>query len=183
MRDMDVFGHNYKTNREKRINALLDRTEICEYCVLKDSLCDCEHCDEAYTKYLEVNNKTEEEDLKESGFVDKEEVEELDDLDRLYEFNEGEVLRINIWFADVGVKPIECLDRLRLGTKLQEIPLRVSEKAPWHWSFILEDNTKLSAQDITEIKVVIEKRLIELSKAGITKLSRFMTNDYKSEYL
>ena len=183
MKDMDVFGKNNKTNKEKRINQLLESTEICEHCVLKDSLCDCEYCDEAYGKYLKANNKTEEEDLKESGFIDEEEIDDLDDLDRLYEHNNGEIVRINMWFAEGKVKPMECLDKLCAGTKLQAIPLWISEKAPYHWSFILEDSKKLSTEDLDEIKVIIEERLAELSTEGTTRLSTFMTNGYKSEYL
>lgn len=183
MKQMDLFNKNEKTNREKRINSLLDNVEICKYCILEDSLCDCEHCDEAYDKYLETNDKTEEEDLKDSGFIDEEEIEELDDLDRLDKFENGELLRINIWFPEGKVKPIECLDKLRIETKLATIPIRVSEKAPWHWSFILEDAKGLTEEDLLEIKGIIEERLTKLSKDDTIKLSRVIVGNCESDYI
>lgn len=183
MKEMDLFGKDNKTNREKRITSLLGDTEICKYCILEDSLCDCEHCDESYDKYLKANNKTEEEDLKDSGFVDEEEIEELDDLDRLDEFEKGELLRINIWFPEGKVKPMDCLDRLIIGTRLSGLSMKISEKAPWHWSFILENNSQLTETELEEIKIIIEERLTSLSKDESVRLGRFTLGEYKSDYL
>lgn len=176
MKDMDLFGKSEKTNREKRINSLLGDAEICNSCVLKDALCDCEHCDEA-------NNKREEEDLKDSGFVDEEEIEELDDLDRLDEFEKDELLRINIWFPEGKVKPMDCLDNISTGTKLSGLSIRISEKAPWHWSFILENSSQLAETELVELRGVIEERMTNLSKEESIKLGRFTLGNYKSDYL
>lgn len=64
MKELNVFSEsNFSAYKERRITNLIELKELCKYCRLND-LCDCEYCEEAYSKYLNSNNKLEKEDLK-----------------------------------------------------------------------------------------------------------------------